>query len=74
MRHPLRAPYKRLGLLIGAIAWLYAGFALIGAYVDSLWSDPPPLLVGASGAWLLIGAVAVVWLHVHLLARVWRGD
>lgn len=73
--HPTaRAPYAALGLLLAGAAWLYAGFALAGAYVDALWSDPPPQLVGASVAWIAVGAVAVVWLHVALLVRVWRGE
>jgi hypothetical protein len=64
--------YKLPALAVGALVWLYAGFALAGAYVDSLWADTSPELIGAGLTWLVVGAVAVVALHVYLLLRVWR--
>jgi hypothetical protein len=68
------APYAALGLLLGGVAWLYVGGALASAYADALWTDPTPLLVGASLAWAAVGAIALIGLHVYLLVRVWRGD
>ncbi len=68
--NPLRQPI--LALALCAVAWLVLGIILARAYLEALWISPSPLLSSLGLLWLVLGALAVVALHVRWLLRIWQ--
>lgn len=68
--NPLRQPI--LALMLFAVAWLILGVALARAYLEALWTAPSPFLSGLGLLWLVLGALAVIALHVRWLVRIWQ--
>lgn len=66
----LRQPI--VSLVVFALIWFVLGIAIARGFLDALWSAPSALLNGAGLAWLILGAILVVALHIRLLLRIWR--